>query len=152
MLGFGRQEGQGFFKSALPFGSVQNSEKKMRREALQLLEAFGMAHMALQRADTLQHSEERFLEIARALAQRPKFILMDEPAGGLSIEEIEILGRILVEIRKSQIGILLVEHHSDFVFQVSDVVTTLDFGKVIAQGRPEVVQADEKVKNAYLGS
>jgi len=152
MLGLGRQEGRGFFESSLPFGSVRNAEKKMRQEALHLLEGFGMEHMANQRADTLQHSEERFLEIARALAQRPKFILMDEPAGGLSVGEIEILGRILNEIRKSQIGILLVEHHADFVFQVSDVVTALDFGKVIAQGRPEIVQADENVKNAYLGT
>jgi ABC-type branched-subunit amino acid transport system ATPase component len=86
------------------------------------------------------------------LAQRPKFILMDEPAGGLSVAEIETLGQILNEIRLSQIGILLVEHHADFVFQVSDVVTALDFGKVIAQSRPEIVQADEKVKNAYLGT
>ena len=152
MLGFGRQEGRGFFESSLPFGSVRKAEERMHQEALRLLEGFGMEHMAYQRADTLQHSEERFLEIARALAQRPKFILMDEPAGGLSVGEIEILGRILNEIRKSQIGILLVEHHADFVFQVSDVVTALDFGKVIAQGRPEIVQADEKVKNAYLGT
>lgn len=124
----------------------------MRDESLKLLEGFGMAHMAHNRADTLQHSEERFLEIARALAQRPKFILMDEPAGGLSASEIEILGRILGEIRKSGIGILLVEHHADFVFQVCDLVTTLDFGKVIAQGTPAEVQSNENVKNAYLGT
>lgn len=152
MLGFGQRDGRGFFPSSLPLPSIRHAEKRMRQESLKLLEAFGMAHMAFNRADTLQHSEERFLEIARALAQRPKFILMDEPAGGLSASEIEILGRILDQIRRAGIGILLVEHHADFVFQVSNLVTALDFGKVIAQGRPAEVQSDEKVKSAYLGT
>lgn len=152
MLGFGQKEGRGFLESALPFESVRDAERRMRQEALKLLAAFGLEEMAGQRADALQHSEERFLEIARALAQRPKFILMDEPAGGLSVAEIEVLGRILNEIRGAGVGVLLVEHHADFVFQVSNRVTALDFGKVIASGPPEEVQSDERVKNAYLGT
>jgi ABC-type branched-subunit amino acid transport system ATPase component len=92
------------------------------------------------------------LEIARGLAQRPRFILLDEPAGGLTPAEIEHLGAVIRVMRDAGIGVLLVEHHTDFVFRISDRVTTLDVGAVIKHGTPDEVKRDPEVIRVYLGA
>jgi ABC-type branched-subunit amino acid transport system ATPase component len=100
----------------------------------------------------LEHAEQRFLEIARSLAQRPRFVLLDEPAGGLTPAEIEHLGAVIRVMRESGLGVLLVEHHTDFVFRISDRVTTLDVGVIIKHGSPEEVKRDPEVIRVYLGA
>ena len=81
------------------------------------------------RSDRLQHSELRFVEIARALMLRPSFLLLDEPAAGLSVEEIKRLGDLIVTISRRGTGVLLVEHHADLIFDICDRVTVLNLGQ-----------------------
>ena len=96
-------------------------------------------------------AEQRFLEIARGLMLRPRFLLLDEPAGGLTPTEIEHLGTVINTLRDAGIGILLVEHHTDFVFRICNRVTALDLGRLIRHGTPEDVRNDPEVIRVYLG-
>ena len=102
------------------------------------------------RADRLQHSELRFTEIARALMLRPAFLLLNEPAAGLSAEEIGRLGALVVAIARAGTGVLLVEHHADLIFDICHHVTVLNLGKNLAAGTP-ADPAHREVVNAYLG-
>ena len=103
------------------------------------------------RADRLQHSELRFMEIARALMARPAFILLDEPAAGLSADEILRLGQFIKAISRQGPGVLLVEHHADLIFDICDHVTVLNLGRVLAKGTPAEIRVHKEVISAYLG-
>jgi ABC-type branched-subunit amino acid transport system ATPase component len=83
--------------------------------------------------------------------QSPRFVLLDEPASGLTDTEIDRLGDVIVALSRQGVGVLLVEHHTDLVFGVSHVVTTLNFGQVIRTGTPDVVRNDAEVRRVYLG-
>jgi branched-chain amino acid transport system permease protein len=117
-----------------------------------LLELVGLIGLADARADSIAYGQQRRLEIARALAQDPKLLLLDEPAAGLTSGEIDELQRTVEVIRDAGIAVLLIEHHMDFVMAISDRVTVLDFGQQIAEGTPPEVQRDERVIRAYLGT
>ena len=152
MLGGWRDARAGFMASAFSLPSAREDETILRRRAEELLHGVGLSRVIGRRANLLEHAEQRFLEIARGLAQRPRFILLDEPAGGLTPAEIEHLGSIIRVMRDGGIGVLLVEHHTDFVFRVSDRVTTLDVGSVIKRGTPDEVRNDPEVIRIYLGA
>jgi ABC-type branched-subunit amino acid transport system ATPase component len=152
MLGSYAQAHAGFVETALALGRSAREEREMRARAIAALETVGLAAWADARADRLQHSEQRFLEIARCLTMRPRFVLLDEPAAGLSASEIDNLALLIDEMRRLGMGVLLIEHHADFVFRISDVVTVLDFGRVLAQGSPEAVRSNPEVVHAYLGA
>jgi ABC-type branched-subunit amino acid transport system ATPase component len=124
----------------------------LRARAEELIQGVGLGHAINRRANLLEHAEQRFLEIARALALRPRYLLLDEPAGGLTGAEIEHLGNIIKVIRDSGVGVLLVEHHTDFVFRICGRVTTLDRGRLIKHGSPEEVRTDAEVVRVYLGA
>jgi ABC-type branched-subunit amino acid transport system ATPase component len=94
----------------------------------------------------------RFVEIARALMLRPAFLLLDEPAAGLSAEEIRRLGALIKAIARAGTGVLLVEHHADLIFDISDRVTVLNLGKVLAAGTPSEIRSHREVVVAYLGA
>jgi len=152
MLGAWRDYRPDFLTSMLATPAVKREERRISNHTKEILAALGLGDLAGQQAETLGHAEQKFTEIARALITGPKYLLLDEPAGGLTGQEIERLGRIIEAIAAAKIGVLLVEHHTEFVFDISQTVTTLSLGKVIAAGRPEEVSADTEVIRVYLGN
>ena len=142
----------GFVESALALPRARRENAEIRERAEELLHGVGLGYALQRRANLLEHAEQRFLEIARGLVMRPRFILLDEPAGGLTTAEIDQLGSVLRVLRAAGLGVLLVEHHTDFVFRVSDRVTTLDLGRMIKHGSPDEVRTDPEVIRVYLGA
>lgn len=140
-----------FIESLLSLPRHLSDERKLRSEAMTALSAVGLESLADIRADRLQHSELRFMEIARACMARPAFILLDEPAAGLSPEEILRLGQFVKAISRQGTGVLLVEHHADLIFDICDYVTVLNLGRVLAQGTPTEIRVHKEVISAYLG-
>ena len=152
MLGAYRQFTVHFPAVALGSRRGVKEDAAVRQRAVDALVAVGLRRLAHLRADQLQHTEQRLLEIARCLVMRPSILLLDEPAAGLSHDEIEHLRALIEHIRSLGVAILLVEHHADLVFQVSDEVTVLDVGRVLAHGAPAEVRVNAEVINAYLGT
>jgi len=129
----------------------RRDERRLIAAAHQALIAVGLDALAAVRADRLQHSELRFLEIARALTLRPRLLLLDEPAAGLSTDEIKRLGALIQAISREGVGVLLVEHHADLIFEICDRITVLNLGRVLAQGTPAEIRTHKEVVSAYLG-
>ena len=152
MLGAWSHSTAGFMDSALGLPGVLAEDQRLREHAIELLHGVGLGAVMQWRANLLDHAQQRFLEIARGLALVPRFILLDEPAGGLTGVEIEHLGAVIRAIRNAGIGVLLVEHHTDFVFRVCDDVTALNVGRTIMHGKPEDVRNDPEVIRVYLGA
>jgi len=140
-----------FLQALLWTPRQRDDEAAFRRNARLALRIVGLEALAAVRADRLQHSELRFMEIARALVLRPAFLLLDEPAAGLSAEEILRLGALVTAIARRGTGILLVEHHADLIFDICDRVTVLNLGQMLAAGTPEEIRAHREVVSAYLG-
>jgi branched-chain amino acid transport system permease protein len=140
-----------FAEALLMMPRHRRDEAMLRQMSLQALRAVGLESLADIRADRLQHSELRFVEIARALMSRPAFILLDEPAAGLAADEVGRLGQLLREITRRGVGVLLVEHHADLIFDICRQITVLNLGCVLASGTPAEIRAHKEVMNAYLG-
>jgi branched-chain amino acid transport system ATP-binding protein len=129
-----------------------HARKATAAEALEALDYLGLAGHARQPAAGLSFGTMKRIELARALAARPKLLLLDEPAGGLNHEEVAELAALIRRLRDDfELTILLVEHHMHLVMSVSDRVTVLNFGRTIAQGAPSEIQANPAVIEAYLG-
>jgi ABC-type branched-subunit amino acid transport system ATPase component/ABC-type branched-subunit amino acid transport system permease subunit len=141
-----------FVESLLALPRHRHDEAMLRHDALLALQCVGLVGLADVRADRLQHSELRFLEIARALMVRPRFLLLDEPAAGLSVEEIRSLGALIRAISRQGTGVLLVEHHADLIFDICDQVTVLNLGRELAAGTPAEIRVHSEVVSAYLGT
>ena len=140
-----------FLEALFSLPRHHRDEAVLQQRASLALRAVGLEALAEVRADRLQHSELRFMEIARALMLRPRFLLLDEPAAGLSGDEIARLGALIQGIGRQGTGVLLVEHHADLIFDVCGRVTVLNLGQVLAEGAPDEIRAHEDVVSAYLG-
>ena len=140
-----------FAEAMLSLPRHRRDEAMLHDAAMLALATVGLERLASVRADRLQHSELRFIEIARALMLRPAFLLLDEPAAGLSAEEIGRLGALLVAIARAGTGLLVVEHHPDLIFDICHHITVLNLGKMLAAGTPAEIRSHREVVNAYLG-
>ncbi len=146
MLGLDLADQMGFWKSFIgKKGSNFDSELN------ELMEIVGMSVNWDLDINSLPYGQRKMLEIVRALLTHPKIILVDEPAAGLNSKEVERVLEILQYAAKKNIGVVLIEHQMDFVMNISDYITVLNFGRVLCQGSPEKVSSDPSVIEAYLG-
>ncbi len=142
-----------FLSDALRLPWVRREEAALERSAREMIDYLGLEAVAHRRVADLPFGTQKRVELARALAARPKLLLLDEPAAGLNHHEVGALGDLVRRIRDERhVTVLLVEHHMNMVMSISDRVVALDFGKKIAEGTPDEVRNDAEVIRAYLGT
>ena len=136
--------------SSFRFWRPAREEASLRSPASAILEEVGLAGRSGVLAANLAHGEQRALEIATALAARPRLLLLDEPVAGMGVEETQRMIALLSSLKGGK-TLILVEHDMDAVFSLADRISVLVYGRIIATGRPEEIRANSEVRRAYLG-
>ena len=127
-------------------------EKEMNEKAMELLKVFDLEKFASYKAANLPYGQQRKLEIARAMALKPKLLLLDEPAAGMNPEEVFALNDLITGIHRDfELTIIVIEHHMDLVMEICPHIVCMNFGAKIAEGGPEEIQRQPEVLKAYLG-
>ena len=150
MAGAGVHARAGFLSGLLGLPSSDKDEQQLRDRSMAVLEQVGAARYAASYPGSLPYPVQKRVALARALVVEPDLLLLDEPAAGLSNDDMDELGQTIREL-SGRMAVMLVEHHMDLVMSVCDRLTVLDFGKVIANGTPEQIRKDPAVLDAYLG-
>ncbi len=143
----------GFLRGMLYWlGGAQREELEHRREVEEIIDFLEIQHVRKAQAGTLPYGLRKRVELARAMAVRPKLILLDEPMAGMNLEEKEDMARFIVDLNEEWgMTVLMIEHDMGVVMDISHRVMVLDFGRKIAEGSPEEVMAHPQVRRAYLG-
>lgn len=152
MLGGHRFNKAGFIACGLGLPFTRREEEALQASVQKWLDFVGLADFASRTASELSLGQQRYVEIARAMATGAKVILMDEPAAGLDDTETRQLGDLVRQIRATGVTVLIIDHHMDFIMSIADSILVLNFGEWLAEGKPEEIVGSETVINAYLGS
>lgn len=152
LLGRHTRMRSGILRGGIYIGMTRNEEKKNRSYCLHILDLLGLKHASDYPLGSLPYGLQKRADLARALVQQPKLLLLDEPVAGMSLEESEDIATVILDI-KEQLGVtqILVEHDMAVVMGIADRILVLDFGRVIARGFPTEIQANPDVIKAYLG-
>ena len=151
MIGGDCRATAGFWSALLGLPRSDRDERRLRQEAAQALDRVRAGEVADALPGELPYGMRKRIALARALAARPKLLLLDEPASGLAEGELDELGELIRELA-AETSLVIVEHHMDLMMSVCDSLVVLDFGKVISRGSPQEIQADPAVTAAYLGA
>jgi len=151
MVGANCRAKAGFLSALLGLPRSSGDERRLRQEALKALDRVGAGEVAESHPGELPYGMRKRVALARALAARPKLLLLDEPASGLAEGEMAELGQLIRDLA-AETSLVIVEHHMDLMMSVCDSLVVLDFGRVISRGSPTDIQADPAVAAAYLGA
>lgn len=152
LIAMNKDASYGLLSALLRLPSYYKGEKEMKVKAMELLKIFSLEDKAMELASNLPYGEQRRLEIARAMASKPKLLFLDEPAAGMNPQETADLTKLIKFIRDEfHISIILIEHDMSLVMNICERIYVLDYGKVIASGVPEEIKANKRVIEAYLG-
>jgi branched-chain amino acid transport system ATP-binding protein len=152
MLGRHHLMKSGFLAGALWWGKAKREEIENRRRVEEIIELIELGPYRYMPVGVLPYGIQKRIELGRALAMDPKLLLLDEPVAGMNLEETEDMARYILQVRAElELAMILVEHDMHLVMDIADRVLALDFGQPIAFGRPEEVQKDQRVIEAYLG-
>ncbi len=150
MAGMNRRLKAGFFSYGLWLPRIRRSEKEALKEAKEILDSLGLLGKWESMASQLPYGKQKLLELGRALAMKPELLLLDEPASGLSLTEIEQLSDRVSQIRQEGVTVFIVEHHIGMMMEIADEIAVLHNGELIAEGTPAAVRRNPEVMEAYL--
>ncbi len=151
MIGAHSRMSSNIMGNAIRDSMTRKEEEIFFNEALTYLEDIGLKKKAFLFANNLPYGSQKLLEIGRAIASKPKLLILDEPAAGMNTLEVQELKDLLRKIQEKGITLLIVEHNMDLIMDITDEIMVMDFGKMVTEGRPEDIQKNEEVIRIYLG-